>query len=161
MVRQIQSKPRALLIMGCPEVPIQTSLVLFTSHLLVNIGCNVLIAGTQAALNLIKMADPEGHYVKETADLDTTIGDLAQKILDPDICYVFIHNDAGVSYLATASVLISGITVGIIFGHDPQVLVRQCSEANLTYIWARAVHNPVPLESKIKTEVDRWSASMS
>jgi hypothetical protein len=74
---------------------------------------------------------------------------------------VFIHNDAGVSYLATVNALISGEAVGVIFGHDPQVLVVQCEEAGLKNIWARAVHNPTPLKSKIKSEVDRWSASMS
>lgn len=159
--REIQPKPKALLIMGCPEVAVQTSLVLYTSHLLMNKGCNVVIAGNNSALELIRLADLQGHYVKEMADLDVTIGDLAQKTFDPDICYAFIHNDAGVSYLATVNALIGGEAVGIIFGHEPQALVRQCQEADLKCIWAKAVHNPRPLESKIKTEVDRWSASMS
>ena len=159
--REIQPKTKALLLMGCPEVAVQTSLVLYTSHLLMNKGCTVLIAGNNSALELIRMADPEGHYVKESADIDTTIGDLAQKVFDPDICYVFIHNDAGVSYLATVNALISGEAVGVIFGHEPQKLAAQCSEADLKCIWARAVHNPSPLKSKITREVDRWSASMS
>ena len=152
---------KALLVMGCPEVAVQTSLVLYTSHLLSNIGCQVLIAGNNSALELTKMADPDGHYIKSTADLDATIGDLAQKIFEPDICYVFIHNDAGISYLATVNALISGEAVGVIFGREPQKLVAQCEEADLKCIWAKAVHNPIPLKSKIITEVDRWSASMS
>jgi hypothetical protein len=152
---------KALLVMGCPEVAVQTSLVLYTSHLLSNIGCQVLIAGNNSALELTRMADPDGHYIKSTADLDATIGDLAQKIFEPDICYVFIHNDAGISYLATVNALISGEAVGVIFGREPQKLVAQCEEADLKCIWAKAVHNPIPLKSKIITEVDRWSASMS
>ena len=152
---------KALLVMGCPEVAVQTSLVLYTSHLLSKIGCQVLIAGNNSALELTRMADPDGHYIKSTADLDATIGDLAQKIFEPDICYVFIHNDAGISYLATVNALISGEAVGVIFGREPQKLVAQCEEADLKCIWAKAVHNPIPLKSKIITEVDRWSASMS
>ncbi len=152
---------KALLVMGCPEVAVQTSLVIYTSHLLSNIGCQVLIAGNNSALELTRMADPEGHYIKSTADLDATIGDLAQKVFEPDICYVFIHNDAGISYLATVNALISGEAVGVIFGHEPQKLVTQCEEADLTCIWAKAVHNPRPLKSKLKREVDRWSASTS
>jgi len=152
---------KALLVMGCPEVAVQTSLVLYTSHLLSNIGCQVLIAGNNSALELTRMADPDGHYIKNTADLDVTIGDLAQKVFEPDICYVFIHNDAGVSYLATVNALISGEAVGVIFGREPQKLVAQCEEADLKCIWAKAVHNPSPLKSKIKTEVDRWSALTS
>lgn len=152
---------KALLVMGCPEVAVQTSLVIYTSHLLSNIGCQVLIAGNNSALELTRMADPEEHYIKNTADLDVIIGDLAQKVFEPDICYVFIHNDAGISYLATVNALISGEAVGVIFGREPQKLVAQCEEADLKCIWAKAVHNPSPLKSKIKREVDRWSALTS
>lgn len=157
--REIQTEHKALLLMGCPEVAVQTSLVLYTSHLLMNIGCHVVIAGNYSALELTRMADPQEHYVKEFADIDTTIGDLAQKVFEPEICYVFIHNDAGVSYLATVNALISGEAVGVIFGREPEELVAQCSETGLKCIWAKAVHNPKPLKSKIKREVDRWFAS--
>lgn len=156
-----QPKTKALLLMGCPEVAVQTSLVLYTSHLLKNKGCNVMIAGNNSALELTRMADPQEHYFKESADIDSTIGALAQKVFEPDISFVFIHNDAGVSYLATVNALISGEAVGVIFGHSPLLVARQCEEADLKCIWAKAVHNPRPLKSKIKREVDRWSASMS
>ncbi|NIA02915.1 MAG: DUF1890 domain-containing protein [Nitrospirae bacterium] len=157
----IQPNPKALLVMGCPEIAVQTSLVLYTSHLLSNIGYQVLIAGNNSTLALIRMADPEGHYIKSTADLDATIGDLAQKVFEPSICYVFIHNDAGVTYLATINALISGEAVGVIFGREPKKFVTQCEEADLKCIWAKAVHNPIPLRSKLNREVNRWSASMS
>lgn len=154
-------RKKALLMLGCPEVPVQTSLAIYTLDLLVKSGTRVTIAGNNAALGLVRTADPGGHYIKDTADLDATIGGLAEKRVDADICYVFIHNDAGVSYLATAAALISGEAVGIIFGNDAQTLAQQCDDAGLENIWARAVHNPKPIISKVNMEVERWAASNS
>ena len=150
---------KALLLLGCPEVPVQTSIAIYTSNLLAKSGAMVTIAGNNAALGLILSADPDSHYIRDTADLDATIGDLAEKRIDADICYVFIHNDAGVSYLATAAALIGGETVGIIFGNNAQVLAQQCEESGLKCIWNTAVHNPKPIISKVNTEVKRWVAS--
>jgi hypothetical protein len=150
---------KALLLLGCPEVPVQTSIAIYTSNLLVKSGVSVTIAGNNAALGLILTADPDGHYIRDTADLDATIGDLAEKRIDADICYVFIHNDAGVSYLATAAALISGEAVGIIFGKDARTLAQQCDDAGLEHIWTIAVHNPKPIISKVNMEVERWVAS--
>lgn len=152
---------KALLLLGCPEVPVQTSMAIYTSDLLVKSGAVVTIAGNNAALGLVMTADPSGHYIKDTADLDATIGALAEKRVDADICYVFVHNDAGLSYLATAAALVSGEAVGIIFGNDARTLAQQCDDIGLKYIWARAVHNPKPIISKINMEVERWAASKS
>lgn len=152
---------KALLLLGCPEVPVQTSLAIYTSDLLEQSGASVTIAGNNAARGLVLTADPAGHYINDTADLDATIGALSEKRVDADICYVFIHNDAGVSYLATAAALISGEAVGIIFGNDAMTLAQQCDDAGLEHIRARAVHNPKPIISKVNMEVERWVASNS
>ncbi len=154
-------RKKALLLLGCPEVPVQTSLAIYTLDLLVKSDTMVTIAGNPAALGLVRTADPGRHYIKDTADLDATIGALAEKRVDADICYVFIHNDAGVSYLATAAALISGEAVGIIFGNNARILAQQCDDAGLEHIWARAVHNPKPIISKVNMEVERWAASKS
>lgn len=151
--------PKGILLLGCPEVPVQTSLAIYLTSLLNKSGVQVRIAGNMAALELIRTADPAGFYVKDTADLDATIGALASKDVDFDICYVFIHNDAGVSYLATVSALVSGYCAGIIFGDNAQALGEQCDDLGLTNIRARAVHNPRPLKSRILSEVERWVAS--
>jgi len=117
--------------LGCPEVAMQTSLALFTLDLLVTDGINTLIAGNNAALGLVRTADPKGYYVKDMLDLDTAIADLAEKRMDPDICYVFIHNDAGISYLATINALISRQAMGIIFGPEAKTLAQQCTDLQL------------------------------
>lgn len=151
-------RKKALLMLGCPEVPVQTSLAIYILDLLVKSGAMVTIAGNNAALGLVRTADPARHYIKDTADLDATIGGLAEKKVDADICYVFIHNDTGVSYLATAAALISGEAVGIIFGNDAMAMAQQCDDAGLENIWAGAVHNPKPILSKVNREVERWAA---
>jgi hypothetical protein len=43
---------KVLLMMGCPEVPIQTSIALYLSHKLTNLGLDVTVAGTDAATKL-------------------------------------------------------------------------------------------------------------
>ncbi|MCL7476227.1 MAG: DUF1890 family protein [Methanosarcinales archaeon] len=151
--------PKAMLLLGCPEVPVQTSLAIYLTDLLNKSGAQVVIAGNNAALELVRTADPAEQYIRDTADLDATIGALASKEMDADICYVFIHNDAGVSYLATASVLVSGECVGIIFGKNAQALGLECDDLGLANIWAKAVHNPRPLKAKIHSEVERWAVS--
>ncbi len=153
-----QHEPQALLLLGCPEVAMQTSLALFTLDLLVTDGVNTLIAGNNAALELVRTADPKGYYVKDMLDLDTAIAELAEKRTDPDICYVFIHNDAGISYLATVNALIRTQAIGIIFGPEAKTLAQQCTDLQLKNIWAGAVHNPGPLKAKISKEIEHWAA---
>jgi hypothetical protein len=154
-----QQKPQALLVLGCPEVALQTSLAIYTLNLLTKNGANVLIAGNNAALELVRTADPEGYYIKKTIDLDAAIASLAQKRINTDICYVFIHNDAGISYLATVNALIDTEAVGIIYGRESQALAMECDDLNLKYIWAKTVHNPRPLRLKIEKQVEHWAAS--
>ncbi len=43
---------KCLLMMGCPEVPVQMSIVLYLSNKLKNHGKDVTVAGTNAALRL-------------------------------------------------------------------------------------------------------------
>jgi hypothetical protein len=62
-----------------------------------NGGINVVVAGTDAALNLLKVSDPEGHYVdiEKMVNIDQCIESLAKKKMDFDLCFVFVHNDLG------------------------------------------------------------------
>ena len=45
---------KVLFMMGCPEIPIQTSIALYLSHKLTNLGFAVTVAGTDAATKLLK-----------------------------------------------------------------------------------------------------------
>ncbi|MGB7788971.1 DUF1890 family protein [Methanoregula sp.] len=50
---------KALLVLGCPEVPVQQALALHLSHILMKQGFAVHASGNPAVLNLLKVSDPE------------------------------------------------------------------------------------------------------
>jgi hypothetical protein len=139
---------KALLVMGCPEVPVQMSIVLYLSNKLSKAGCEVTAAGTNAALQLLKVSDPERHYIKNTVDLDQCIADLAEKRTDFDLCFVFMHNDAGMTYGATMSALSKARLYALVFGKNAEALAETI-EYPAEKVVAKAVHNPMPLKNKI------------
>ncbi len=139
---------RVLLAMGCPEVPVQMSIVLYLTHRLSHSGYDVTVAGTDAALKLLKVSDPEGYYVKNVCDLDQCIADLVEKKVDFDAIFVFMHNDAGMTYGATFSAISRAKLYAVVFGKNAEALA-QTVEYPAEKIVAKAVHNPVPLKSRL------------
>ncbi len=139
---------KCLLMMGCPEVPVQMSIVLYLSNKLKNHGKDVTVAGTDAALKLLKISDIEGFYVKKTMDIDQCIGDIIEKKIDFDCCFAFMHSDAGLAYAATMSAISSAKMYVVIFGKNAESL-SEAIDFTSEKIVAKAVHNPVPLKNKI------------
>ncbi|MHC1599736.1 MAG: DUF1890 family protein [Candidatus Methanospirareceae archaeon] len=153
----------ALLLLGCPELPVQTSIALYLANRLTNAGMEVFIAGTDAALELLKVSDPDGHYVdvEKIIKLDKCIESLAEKRMDFYLCSVFVHNDAGIAYLATVHEISNACPFAIIFGKDAESLAGQI-DFECEKLVAKAVHNPLPLKRKIDDkikEVKRWAVS--
>jgi hypothetical protein len=60
------TKGEALLMMGCPDVPIQMTMALCLSSKLSKAGYDATVAGTDAALKLLKVSDIDSYYVKNT-----------------------------------------------------------------------------------------------
>ncbi|NJD78091.1 MAG: DUF1890 domain-containing protein [Candidatus Methanoperedens sp.] len=143
--------------MGCPELPVQTAAGLYIANKLNNEGFEVTIAGNKAAVSLLLNSDPERHYIMKVMDLDRCIGALAEKKMEPDLCFVFIHSDSGISYLATVKSLSKAKTVAIIFGKDIEPLIEASGDSVI--IAAKAVHNPTPLRAQIDG-VKSWAALM-
>ena len=139
---------KVLLMMGCPEVPIQTSIALYLSHKLTNLGLDVTVAGTDAATKLLKVSDSDGYYAKKLADLDKTLEDIIEKKTDFDICFAFMHNDAGMTYAATMSAISQAKMYSIVFGRSAEALAETI-EFDCEKIVAKDVHNPVRLKSKL------------
>ena len=137
-----------LLMMGCPEVPIQTSIALYLSHKLTNLGLDVTVAGTDAATKLLKVSDSDGYYAKKLADLDKTLADVIEKKTDFDICFAFMHNDAGMTYAATMSAISQAKMYSIVFGRNAEALAETI-EFDCEKIVTKDVHNPVRLKSKL------------
>jgi hypothetical protein len=138
----------ALLVMGCPEVPVQMSMVIYLTHRLKSSGWDVTVAGTNAATKLLKIADPEGHYVQKLVDLDNLIADVVEKKIDFDICFAFMHSDAGMTYGATFSAISKAKLYAVVFGKNAEALAESI-DYPAEKIVAVATHNPAPLKSKI------------
>jgi len=139
---------KVLLMMGCPEVPIQTSISLYLSHKLTNLGFDVTVAGTTAASKLLKVSDSDGYYAKKLVDLDKTIEDIIEKRTDFDKCFAFMHNDAGMTYAATMSSISKAKIYSIVFGRHAEELA-QTIEFDCEKIVTPDVHNPVRLKNRL------------
>ena len=144
---------KVLLMMGCPEVPIQTSIALYLSHKLTTIGFDVTVAGTDAATKLLKVSDSDGYYAKKLVDLDKTLEDIIEKRTDFDICFAFMHNDSGMTYAATMSAISQARLYSIVFGSHAETLAETI-EFDCEKIVAKAVHNPVQLKNKLDKVVE-------
>ena len=139
---------KVLLMMGCPEIPIQTSIALYLSHKLTKLGFDVTVAGTDAVIKLLKVSDSDGYYVKKMVDLDKTLEDIIEKRIDFDICFAFMHNDSGMTYAATMSAISQARLYSVIFGRNAETLA-EAIEFDTEKVVAKDVHNPIRLRSKL------------
>lgn len=146
----------ALLVLGCPQVPVQTSIALYLVNRFKKAGITPVIAGNKAANTLLVVADPDRHYLGEVMDLDRAIAQITEKKRDFDTCFVFIHNDAGISYAATLGVISKARLYVLVYGEHEEEIVPQITFPCIK-IAAKAVHNPLPLKKAID-EVAPWAA---
>lgn len=153
---------KALLLMGCPEVPVQMSLVLYMASKLKANGHQVIVGGTDAALNLAKVSDPARHYLGRMINIDTIIADLVEGKRKFDVICCFAHSDAGITYAATVASLIYSSSTKlyvIVFGRNAEAMAGEI-EFECIPIVEKAVHNPLGLKNKID-EVFGWAVSKS
>jgi hypothetical protein len=148
------SSKSALLVLGCPQVPVQTSIALYLINKLKKSAIIPVVAGNKAANTLLVVADPDRHYLGEVMDLDRAVAMIAEKKRDFDRCFVFIHNDAGISYAATMGAISHAKVFVLVYGEHYDDLVKQI-DFPCTVIPAKAVHNPLPLK-KALDEVAPW-----
>lgn len=152
-----KTEKTAVLLLGCPQVPIQTSIALYLLAILRKKGIKGTIAGNPAARRLVEVSDPDRHYVGEVIDIDRLVADLAEKRRDFNLCFAFIHNDSGVAFAATVSALSGGSLVALVYGEHPDevaaALTVPCEK-----IVVNAVHNPMPVKNKLD-EVIPWAVS--
>ena len=146
----------ALLVLGCPQVPVQTSIALYLINKLKKSAIVPVVAGNKAANTLLIVADPDRHYLGEVIDLDRAVAQITEKKREFDRCFVFIHNDAGISYAATMGAISSAKIFTLVYGEHYESLVKQI-DFPCTIIAAKAVHNPLPLK-KALDEVTPWAA---
>ncbi|HJJ42943.1 MAG TPA: DUF1890 family protein [Methanocorpusculum sp.] len=106
-----------LILIGCPQIPVQSSLVLYIADFLQDAGHRPIVAANPSAKQLIKTSDPKSHYVSVYKDVDKTIGELADGTIKYPLIISLIHNDAGLTYTATASsVCSSALLISVLYG---------------------------------------------
>ena len=145
----------ALILLGCPQVPVQTSMALYLVHNLAQRGIRPVIAGTPAARKLMEVADPGRHYLEEMIDIDAAIDEITEKRRDFDLCFVFIHNDSGVAYAGTMAYISRARVYALIFGEHAENLAGEI-EFPCEVVAAKATHNPMPLKRRLD-EVMQWA----
>lgn len=138
---------KALVLLGCPEVPAQTPMAVYASYKLSKLGYDVSIAANPAATKLVKVSDPENHYVKNLVDLDKCLGQVNEG--DFDLLVGFVHKDAAASFFVTFYHLLQTKSLALVFEKDPELLeeyteiVKENTDAKIVSV--RAFHNPTPL----------------
>ncbi len=146
----------ALIVLGCPQVPVQTSIALYLINRLKKTGIVPVVAGNKAANTLLVVADMDRHYLGEVMDLDRAVALVSDRKRDFDLCFVFIHNDAGVSYAATMGAISKAKLYALVYGEHYEDQAKKIDFPCIT-IAAKAVHNPLPLKKAID-EVKPWDA---
>ncbi len=145
----------ALIMLGCPKYPVQGSIATYLTYKLKKNGIDAVVAGTPAAVNLFKVADPEKHYCNNFKNIERCIGDIADGKTTFPVCFALVHNDAGVSYATTASVLLDTEMYVIVFGEEAEDRALEITFP-ATKIVVPASHNPMPVKKKID-EVISWA----
>jgi threonyl-tRNA synthetase len=147
----------ALLLLGCPEVPVQQALALHLLGRLKAAGYAVTCAGNPAVLQLLRVSDPDRHYVGPVVEIERYIGELAEGRRSPELCIAFAHSDAGLTFAATARYMLPDARfVLLVFGREAEALAEQVTFP-CEKIVDVAVHNPTKLKRKID-EVVAWAA---
>lgn len=148
--KMILKKPNsALILLGCPQVPIQTSAALYLSGMLCKEQVDVTIAGTKAARALVEIADIDAVYTGNVQDIDTVINQMADGIFNTDVSFIFVHNEAGVAYAATVQAVSPGKVIAVVFGSETLARKAELEEIGCSMIAAQGSHNPLPLKRKI------------
>lgn len=147
---------KALIVLGCPEVPVQNSLAIYAAYQLKKAGYNVLIAGNPAVMKLLMTADPERHYIPVMTTLEKLIEDISAGDTGYDLCLSFAHSDAGIAYAATIHYLLPKTRfVTIVFGRQAEEIANLIDYGG-EQIVEIAVHDPMQLKKKMN-EVFNWA----
>jgi len=145
-----------LIFIGCPQIPVQSALVIHIADFLQDAGHHPVVAANPSAKQLVKTSDPKGYYVKDYKDLDKTIGELADGTLHYPLIISLIHNDAGLTYTATtAAVSPDSLLVSVLFGEHAYELAEEI-EYPTEKVVAPVTHNTRPLLTKLD-EVLEWA----
>lgn len=147
---------KALILLGCPEVPSQTPMAVYASYKLSKLGYDVTIAANPAATKLVNVSDPENYYVHNMIDLDDCLNDIKKG--DYDFLLGFVHKDAAASFFVTFYHILQTKSIALVFEKDADKLkeyvdiVEESTDAKIVAV--RAFHNPSPLRVKLNKALE-------
>jgi threonyl-tRNA synthetase len=121
---------------------------LYLAYMMEKHGKEVSVAANPSVIKLARISDPEKHYMKKMIDLDRCIEDLAENKMSADLCIVFAHNDAGITYGGTVRFLHPGRLLLVVIGKNAEELAAQV-EFPCEKVVEKAVHNPTGLKKKL------------
>lgn len=148
----------ALIVLGCPEVPVQNSLAVYATWQLKKSGYSVLISGNPAVIKLLLTSDPERHYISTMTTLEKTVEGLSTKAVSYQLCIAFAHSDAGICYAATMRYLLPEARfITVVFGREAEK-IADLIEYEGEQIVVKAVHDPLQIKKRLQ-EVLGWAAS--
>jgi len=141
---------KALILLGCPESPSQTPMAVYVAQKLVKMNYDVMIASTPSAAKLLEVSDPDGYYIKNKTDIESSLDELEQG--QYDLLVGFIPKDAAASYFITFYHILQCESIALVFEKDHELLEefeQMISEnTNAKIVSVRAFHNPTPLRVK-------------
>ncbi|HJJ48752.1 MAG TPA: DUF1890 domain-containing protein [Methanocorpusculum sp.] len=144
-----------LILIGCPQIPAQSPLVLTIADFLRDAGHIPVVAANPSARQLVKASDPKGYYVSSYIDVEKALNEIADGKTWPLIISLY-HNDAGLTYTATAASLSpKSIMVSVIFGEHAYELADEV-EFESEFVIAPVTHNTRPVMAKLM-EVLEWA----
>jgi len=151
-----EKEDEGLIVLGCPEAPVQVSLAIHLAHGLRKAGKTPVITGNPSARALVAMADPEGRYVGEMIDLDRCIEAMAGKERDFAVSFVLVHVESGVSFAGTISAISGGKVIVVVFGKDAESL-SALIDFPCEKVMVRTAHKAGPLKAAIAEVTGRGS----
>ncbi|HJJ45822.1 MAG TPA: DUF1890 domain-containing protein [Methanocorpusculum sp.] len=148
----------ALIFIGCPQIPVQSPLVLYIADFLRDAKLTPVVAANPSAKQLVKVSDPKGHYVSEYRDLEKTVAEMSEGKVSYPLIISLVHNDAGLTFTATAAAVSPTSTlVTIFFGEHAYELADE-AEFETEKIAAPLTHNVRGIIPHLE-EVLEWAVS--
>lgn len=145
-----------LILAGCPQIPVQSPLILYIADYIKDAGHTPILASNPSARQLIKASDPKGHYISKFKDLDRAISEIADGKVSYGAVITMIHNDAGLSYSSTAAALLpNSLIISVIFGEHAYELSEEI-EYDTERVAAPVSHNTKPILAGLE-EVLEWA----
>ena len=146
----------ALILIGCPQIPVQSPLVLYIADFLRDAKITPVVAANPSAKQLVRVSDPKGHYVSEYRDLEKTISEMRDGDAAYPLIISLVHNDAGLSYTATAAALAPESTIVTLFFGEHAYELADEAEYQTEKIAAPLTHNAKGILPHLE-EVLEWA----